>query len=747
MKKVPVWLGTISLLAVGTSIALFERTPISQVAAEGCNKAVVSSVKHIDLNDNEEPEIRAYYSSLNALSEEERTGTNLLKNLRPILYNMDYYSYDDVWKIYEITDRDWEASKPEDDVYGEYDSATNCYLNYQYSSGISSTKNNPYVHALYRDPDNPNGKIRNWDDHAATGTNREHVWCQSRGFKAPSGAEGPAGTDVHHLICADGRVNQTHHNNNPYGYVRSIDQETAAYNQTYPFLAGNKRGAPATAYTVPAGETACDVVFEPQDCDKGDIARACFYMVARYNNLGGHDQISDYEPNLTLADYPTSNGAREASSATHAVAMGIMSDLLEWNRNDPVDAYEIHRNNLIYNNYQHNRNPFIDFPEWAEYIWGDKANIEAADPETDSLNCYKAEAKNVTGLTWTKAPDKTTYILGEPFSSKGAVITATFDDGSSENVVSSCRYEANFTEVGTAEVKANYRGFSVTTSVIIKGWYDHDNESIAITRSNFASSTTAYGTLDEWNCTDALGKNYTGKADLTTTKATMQMSSSSSVGVYNETEMPGDIVSITLTAASNQSTSRTMDIYGGTDVVYANGALDQSNRVGRATITSSSPFVLNFDTPYRYFAFASPSGAVYLDEVSITCDVREVNASSFSSVLLSKTSPICREDGQTDLAALSSAWSDLKQLYQQLPSLSQTFFAQDEDNDVILRARARYVLILSEHPSLESFAFKPSEGNNVLFQMKNSLPIVLIGILSASGITMALLLRKGRKAH
>ena len=50
--------------------------------------------------------------------------------------------------------------------------------------------------------------------------------------------------------------------------------------------------------------------------------------------------------------------------------MGLLSDLLAWNKKDPVDEYEVHRNNLLYKNYTNNRNPFIDFPNWADAIWG-----------------------------------------------------------------------------------------------------------------------------------------------------------------------------------------------------------------------------------------------------------------------------------------------------------------------------------------------------------------------------------------
>ncbi|MBO4541454.1 MAG: endonuclease, partial [Bacilli bacterium] len=128
---------------------------------------------------------------------------------------------------------------------------------------------------------------------------------------------------------------------------------------------------------------------------KGDIARACFYMAACYNNFSGKESISQYDPNLIMVDYASDSGNAEESSADHPVAMGILSDMLEWNKIDPVDEFEIHRNNLIYNNYQHNRNPFVDFPQWADYIWGQPDDIgnptAAANPATNSINAKQPD--------------------------------------------------------------------------------------------------------------------------------------------------------------------------------------------------------------------------------------------------------------------------------------------------------------------------------------------------------------------
>ena len=348
----------------------------------------------IDLNDSTEAEIRDYYSSLNSLEASERNGNNLLKNLKPILQDFDYYTYDNVWKIYEITDRDWNLSPAaSDEANGiTYNFLTNYYTKYSYlSNAKSDAASNPYVHTLYRNVDENGsiveaGRIKEWGDHNASGTNREHVWCQSRGFKAPSGAEGPAGTDVHHLISGDGLVNQSYHNNNPYGFVKKNDASTKNAGDQKAWLDGNYLGPQLHAHS----EDQANVVFEPQDSDKGDIARALFYMAACYNNFSGTDVITDYNPNLLLVDYATDNGAAESSSATHPVCMGILSDLLEWHKLDPVDEYEIHRNNLIYKNFQHNRNPFIDFPEWVDVVWGNDST-KTANPATDKISSGKIQ--------------------------------------------------------------------------------------------------------------------------------------------------------------------------------------------------------------------------------------------------------------------------------------------------------------------------------------------------------------------
>ncbi|MBN2460736.1 MAG: endonuclease [Candidatus Cloacimonetes bacterium] len=161
------------------------------------------------------------------------------------------------------------------------------------------------------------------------GWNREHLWAISHGDFGT--APGP-GTDVHHLRPTDITVNSAR---------------------------GNKDFADGgSEYIDPDGPTGCyytDNTWEPRSLVKGDVARSIFYMAVRYEGGNG-------EPDLELVDYAPS---APNSQPWH----GVLSFLLDWHVQDPVDAREENRNDIIYDDYQQNRNPFIDHPEFVELIW------------------------------------------------------------------------------------------------------------------------------------------------------------------------------------------------------------------------------------------------------------------------------------------------------------------------------------------------------------------------------------------
>ena len=93
--------------------------------------------------------------------------------------------------------------------------------------------------------------------------------------------------------------------------------------------------------------------WEPRDAVKGDVARMIFYMAVRYEGTDG-------APNLEVNDQ-VNNGT--------APYMGKLSTLKAWSQQDPPDAFEKRRNEVIFTTWQHNRNPFVDHPEWVESIF------------------------------------------------------------------------------------------------------------------------------------------------------------------------------------------------------------------------------------------------------------------------------------------------------------------------------------------------------------------------------------------
>ncbi|GAA2305241.1 endonuclease I family protein [Streptomyces violaceusniger] len=183
------------------------------------------------------------------------------------------------------------------------------------------------------DPDNPSNVIllysgRSQAKDASGGNpddwNREHVWAKSHGDFGT--ATGP-GTDLHHLRPANVTVNSTRGN-------KDFDNG----GEEVPDAPGNRTD---------------DDSFEPRDQVKGDVARMILYMAVRYD---GEDGFPDLEPNDKV-----DNGS--------APNIGRLSVLKQWSAEDPPDDFEKNRNEVIYEKFQHNRNPFIDHPEWVDSIW------------------------------------------------------------------------------------------------------------------------------------------------------------------------------------------------------------------------------------------------------------------------------------------------------------------------------------------------------------------------------------------
>lgn len=180
--------------------------------------------------------------------------------------------------------------------------------------------------------------------------NREHVWAKSHG---DFGDVPPCGTDLHHIRPTDASVNSDRGNKD--------------------FDNGGVQHPEATGCYYTASS------WEPRDEVKGDVARMIFYMMVRYEGTDG-------ELDLEVVDWVNS-----APEPHH----GKFSALYQWHQDDPPDAFEINRNDVIYS-YQNNRNPFIDHPEFLILIY-DPTNA-VKDSHANSFSLYPNPTSDIIHL-------------------------------------------------------------------------------------------------------------------------------------------------------------------------------------------------------------------------------------------------------------------------------------------------------------------------------------------------------------
>jgi endonuclease I len=199
------------------------------------------------------------------------------------------------------------------------------------------------------DPNNPNNVILFYSQISrstslyGTGAgyiNREHVWAKSHGNFS---GKRPMDGDALNLRPEDGAVNENRAN---------YDFDNVQPNGT------NDPIATSCWYNQNA--------YEPGPLTKGQVARILFYMATRYE---GTDGEIDLELVSKLNNYPEPK-------------FGNLTTLLEWNRQYPPSDMERQRNNRIFR-MQQNRNPFVDHPEFADYIW---ANVSPTGTEFSNFN-------------------------------------------------------------------------------------------------------------------------------------------------------------------------------------------------------------------------------------------------------------------------------------------------------------------------------------------------------------------------
>ena len=353
-----------------------------------------------------------YYTNSNITDSDLNTGTTtLLPKLCSLIQPTQDFGYGNLWSLYHTSD-----------VYPSNYDGTDPLTKTAYPTTGTQSSYRGKIWDMYGNTKYTAGGSAQGASYNSVGDayNREHTVPQSW-----FGKKTPAVSDPHHIFATDGYVNNQR-SDHPYGEVNGTPQKcgTDAFGGI---------GSPVAAY----GSCGEGTVFEPEDAYKGDFARAVLYMGAAY-----------YDWNTSMAQ--GSNGCFTRSGNYNLISQYYIKLLTKWSAEDPVSQKEIDRNNVIFNSSQHNRNPFIDHPNWAYKIWGGteytwgrsgggsggdtpKVNSVTVSPSTLSLDIKDGQKTgsltatvSVTGdiaktVTWSISPEN----HGVTVSSSGVVTAAS----------------------------------------------------------------------------------------------------------------------------------------------------------------------------------------------------------------------------------------------------------------------------------------------------------------------------------
>lgn len=218
----------------------------------------------------------------------------------------------------------------------------NTGIRYRYGSGYNHT----WAGFWYTDRDTTNNMVLDMY------SNEEHYFSSERPTASVSGFDiehmlpkswwgrtvNAAYCDLFHLVPGNASANRSKSNHAP-----GIPNDTTFWNGS--FATGNNEHGK---------------VFCPADEYKGDFARAYFYIACCYGDLLTWVETAGSEPAEAMTN-----------SDWHEFRPWLSALLLDWHRMDPVSEKEKARA-IEVNRIQGNRNPFIDYPELVEYIWGNQ---------------------------------------------------------------------------------------------------------------------------------------------------------------------------------------------------------------------------------------------------------------------------------------------------------------------------------------------------------------------------------------
>ena len=254
------------------------------------------------------------------------------------------------------------------------------------------------------------------------GWQREHAWCASLMCGSTTGNaikyKGRA-TDFHNLFAADAGGNQGRGNKN-YGYA---DPTNYYY-------------VDRTTSNGQDGYKSDEITFEPANKDRGRLARAIFYMATMYKD-GEYDSSNSVTmKGLQIVEEPVSYVAGNDCK----FSIGNLSALLSWNNTFAVDYLEMQHNISVYTSTdnldkvaQGNRNPYVDYPELVDYVYGDKKDMAGTLKSlTPSASYLNSEDDSLSHYAIKEA--KREHDIGDTLSNNDYTVVAVKNDYSYENV-------------------------------------------------------------------------------------------------------------------------------------------------------------------------------------------------------------------------------------------------------------------------------------------------------------------------
>ena len=451
---------------------------------------------------------------------EGKTGAELKTALWNIIKNHSIISYDELWTAFQYTDK-----KSNGKVWDMYSDIPGGTPPYEYSFGSDQCGNYGSEGDCY---------------------NREHSFPKSW-FEEAS----PMYSDLFHLYPTDGYVNSKR-SNYIFGEVSTV---------TWTSLNGSKLGTSTASGTT-------DTEFEPIDEYKGDFARTYFYMVTRYEDL--------------VVSWSSNPVVEEILDGTKypAYEQWYIDLLLSWHQQDPVSQKEIDRNNVVYSNYQHNRNPFIDHPEYAQLIWGSSVPITfTSTPVTSAMvgvtYTYNVTATGGNGSPLTiSASQKPAWLSLNPTGNGTATLSGTpnNNDVGGHQVVLVASDGTNQTPQSfTINVDYASNSNPLITNVTVSPASPVTRQTITVSSSITDSDGTVNKALLSWGY------------------------SSASMNVSYEMQADGNIYSAPIASQSNPTTIyfKITAINNSQDTAYYNGsfsvALNQFPVVTNLTHTPANP--------------------------------------------------------------------------------------------------------------------------------------------------------------